>query len=406
MPVTRSVGATLSVASGIISGEGVVQIDAQMKPLQGEVAPLVNYFGYGPALKVNEDWTFKWTKDEDMPIFVTLIAGMDNSQTTITAGTELSANDVALLQVGSVVHIVSAAGDEQVYVTANDGTTVTITRGYLSTSGAAHLTGDIAYILLPAYVDTASFPESPRSVGEFATTYFQQAMFELTETDYKTMQANYLTGQQDPLAYHKMKLREWALKLLNNSIIYNLPSAPTGSVPGSFAGLDSLITTNVRAVTGNLGPSDFVDVIELLEQKDPNLSGLTIMGNRNSKRILDGITASLRPRQYTSNQTTANFNMVSSIETNQGTFPWMTVPQIKDGTIYLVRKEDVKLHPGNVTGGMGTGWVELTRDAADYNARKRAAAISWIGSLILRNEKRHGKITFTGATLGGYADVI
>ncbi len=411
MAVARSISGSggFSVASSIVSGEGVQQVDNDMKPLQGEVAPLVDWIGYGPPVKVNEDWTVKWVKDEDMPVFVTIISAIDGSQTTLTAGTELSANDARMLQVGQVIHFNSAAtNDEQIRVTANDQTTVTFTRGYAGTSAAVHAVGDIGYLLMPTYLDTDSFPESPRSRGEFATTYCSQAMYELTETDYKTMQPSLLTGQGDQLNYDMMKLRKWALKELNNQIIYGRAVAPTGSAPGNFNGLRALITTNVKAVTGNLAPGDFADTVELLEQRDPDLSDLTILGNRNSKRIFDSILVPLYPRSANGGTTVSNvnFNVAQSIELNGTVLKWMTVPQIKDGELLLVRKGDVKLHPGAIIGGMGTGWVEMTRQASDFNARKRANALSWIGTLILKNEKRHAKITFTGTTMSGYDNII
>jgi len=100
------------------------QVDmSEIKPLMGIVAPLVDKVGYGSPVKTGSDYKFEWPKDEVMDAQVTLTDGISDSDTTMVAATDLTANDVNKLQVGQVIQF----ENEQIRVTINDGTTVTFT---------------------------------------------------------------------------------------------------------------------------------------------------------------------------------------------------------------------------------------------------------------------------------------
>jgi hypothetical protein len=55
---------------------------------------------------------------------------------------------------------------------------------------------------------------------------------------------------------------------------------------------------------------------------------------------------------------------------------------------------------------MGTGWVEMHRGAPEYNARREADALSWIGTAMLGNEKAHFKLTGIDPTVTSYSNAI
>jgi hypothetical protein len=392
----------LNSSSSIVSGSVVRQLDSAFEALKGEDAPLVDLFMSGEALKVNTDWTVQWIKDELLPRTVTLASAWTTGDTVLT----MSATDVNSVQVGQLIQF--NANDEQIRVTANDGTTVTVTRAYGSTTATNIASGSTGILLLPAFADGSTFPESPKTQGEVATNYCIQALFELSETDLKTAQVNYLTKQGNELDYQFANVMRWAKQLLNNHIIYGRSVTPASGGFSSFAGLRAQISTNVTTVTGLLTPTNIVDTLELVAAQTgvSNMGDLVFMMTRSDKRIFDGIMSAFFDRTAQPNDSpTVSLNVIESFRSNIGTYNTMMVPQLKNGEILVVNKGDVSLNPIAVE-GMGSGWVEFERDASIINARKRQRALSWIGTLKVGNEKRHAKITGFTSTVASYPSAI
>lgn len=388
----------LNTTSGIVTGQGVRQMNEQMSALKGEVAPLVTWIGEGAPVHVGSDWKYEWMIGSARPLTITLTSALTTGDTTLT----MSTTDINSVQVGQIIHLID--NEEQVRVTVNTGSAVTITRAYGGTTATNVADATIGHLLLPAMADSDDFPESPKSSDEFTSNYAIQAMFELTETDYRTGQISYLTGREDELDFQYMELMKWAKRLLSNNILYGKSVTPASGGFGNFNGLRSLITTNAVTVTGQISPSDILDALELIYSKD-NAEGndlpITFLMNRNAKRIFNGIMSAFFNRTASVSEKSVNLNVIDRIETDLGTFETMIVPQLKTSEILLVRKDDVSLRPIAVK-GMGTGWVEFERDAAHINARKRQKALSWIGTLELLNEKRHGKITGFDTVISEY----
>lgn len=390
----------LNTTSGIVTGQGVRQLNEQVRALKGEYAPLLEWILEGEAVNVGSDWKYEWMKDSEVPRYITLTSALTTGDTTLT----MSTTDVNSVQVGMIIHLID--NDEQVRVTANNGTAVTITRAYGGSTATNVTSGTIGHMLLPAMADTDDFPESPKSSGEFTYNYGIQAMFELTESDYRTAQVSYLAGREDELSFQYTRLMKWAKQLLNNHIIYGRAVTPASGGYGSFDGLRTLITTNSTPITGQLTPTDIVDTLELIMTLDNAADvGVTFLMNRTAKRIFDGIMNAFFEREAVPGEKSVNLNVINRFECNLGTYETMIVPQLKSSEILVVRRDDVKVHPIKVQ-GMGTGWVEFERDPVHINARKRQRALSWIGTLCLYNEKRHAKITGFDTTVSEYTGAV
>ena len=413
MASTTTIG-EVKVGTSIVTGEFVQSIDEEMNELPGEISPLVTYFGYSSPVTLDEQWRHQWVRNERMDARFSITSNMTNSVTALTIGTYMSAADAALLQVGAVFIILPQFGsgqtEEHVRVTANDGTTVTVVRDYdnkNSGTGYAHTSGDQCYILLPSYLDTDSFPESPRRKGEFVFNYAIQAMWEWSMTDYATARQSYLQDKQAQLMRDVKNGRELALKQLNNAIIYGVKRQPTGTVQPYFDGLRSLITTNVRTVTNNvLTPTDIEEVLDDIKGKDATVNGLTMMGTRNSRRILNAVLRGYYNMELAPDAKTAPLNSITAMQTDLGLVEFMEVPQVPEGELILIsNKSDVQLCPVKVD-GLGTGWVDFTRGAKETNSRKEQHALSWIGTLKIGHEQRHARIKGFSPTVSAYGGSV
>lgn len=394
----------LNTSTGIVSGSIVRQLDEQFKALEGEVAPLLDWIGdgSGQGVKLNNDWTVQWIKDELLPRTITATATLTTGDVVLT----MSSTDVNSVQVGQIIQF--NAADQQVRVTANDGTTVTVTRAFGGTTADTITSGDVGILLLPGFKAEDTFVESPKTLGEVASNYCIQAMFELSETDLKTAQVNYMTKKGNELDYQFVNVMRWAKQLLNNHIIYGRSATPGSNAVGSFAGLRQQISTNVTTVSGLLTPTNIVDTLELIAKKTgtDNMGQLTFLMHRDDKRIFDGIMSAFFERETLPNDSpTVNLNTVESFRCNLGTYSTMMVPQLKAGEILVVNKGDIEMHPIAVE-GMGQGWVEFERDASIINARKRQRALSWIGTMIVHNEARHAKITGFTSSVSAYPNAV
>lgn len=405
---------TIKVGSSVVTGEFVRSLDEEMNELDGEISPLVTYFGYADAVMLDEELKYQWMRDEKMDAAFQLTGTLAAAATTITAGTGISTADAALLQDGAVFIVLPQAGsgqtEEIIRVTSTSGTTVTISRDFGNKNagtGYDHASGDQCYLLLPAYLDTSTFPESPRRKGEFVYNYAIQSMWSWSMTDFATARQSYLQNKQEQLARDTTRGREFALKQLNNQLIYGVKRLMTSSVQGSFSGLRDQITTNVRTCpSGYLTPTDIEEVFDDIKSKDPSVNKLTVMGTRNARRILNATLRSYYNMQLAPDAKTAPLNSLTAMSTDLGVVEFMEVPQVPEGELILIsNKSDVKIHPVKVE-GMGTGWVEFNLDARFSNARDRENALSWIGTLALGHEKRHARIKGFSAVVGQYAGAV
>jgi hypothetical protein len=153
-----------------------------------------------------------------------------------------------------------------------------------------------------------------------------------------------------------------------------------------------------------LTATDLVDTVELINAHDPGNQEWTVMGNRKAKRIWNAVLNQYFDRRGEPNTTSVGVKMDSFI-TDYGTFHFMVVPSLKDDDLFIVKKEDFKIKPLDMQSGVGNGWVEVHQDAKVLGARLEAHSYSFMGFLVLGDERKHGKIhsfTTTAANYSGY----
>lgn len=397
MAQTASLAAFNVASADDISGHSHRAVQEEFDILPGNDTPLVSWIGYGESIPVDESMIYKTIVANEMPATVTLTTAVVTADTTI----EMSTTDAAMLQKNQVILVDS----ELMLVTTVASTTdVTITKGFAGTTSTTHADNSIAYVLSPHFLDTDVFVEGAKIRGEFKSWYPTQIMYSWSETAMRTAVTSYLTKGQDELAFERARKMIEAQKRLEMDMLYSRAQQPTGTAIGMFGGIDQTIASNTVAAGGVLTASHLNDLAEEIQAWDNSNTDYTVVMNRTEKRIWDAVLNAFFDRRGEPMTNSVGVK-VDRFETSLGTFNTLCVPNKKSGTLYFLKKNDIKLRPLGVQGGFSPGWNELTREPAHTNALTREMKYYWLGSLVAGDERKHGSITgitTTGSSYAGY----
>ena len=374
-------------------------VQEEFAVLPGEDCPLVAHFGYGEAVIMDEAYRHQVIVDKLAPQTITMTTGIDNSTTTLT----FSTTNAILLAEGQVLLI----EDELILVATTGATTVAVERDFAGSTAAAHTTGATVHILSPLYLTDANFSDMQRNFwrGEFKNFELFHTGWQLRVADAATGVRSYLTKRQDPFSFDRPRQQVAATQQLERLMVYSKAQQMTDTQIGAPAGLDALITTNVTDCSSTvLTATDLVDTLDLINAHDPAIREWTVMGNRKAKRIWDAVLNQYFDRRGEPNTTSVGVTL-DSFHTNYGDLHFMIVPSLKDDDLFIVKKDDFKIKPLDMQTGVGNGWVEVHQDAKVLGARLEAHSYSFMGFLVLGDERKHGKIhsfTTSGSSYAGY----
>lgn len=374
-------------------------VQEEFEVLPGEDCPLVAWFGYGDAVTMDESYKHQVIVDKLAPQTVNWTTGTDSSETALT----FSTTNAILMALGQTLLI----DDELMLVTTTGATTVGVERDFAGTTGAAHTTGATVHILSPLYLTDANFSDMQRNFwrGEFKSFELFHTGWSLRQSDAATGVRSYLTKRQDPFSFDRPRQQTAATQQLERLMLYSRAQAMTDTVVGSPAGLDALITTNVTDCGSTvLTATDLVDTIDLINAHNPRIREWTVLGNRKGKRIFDAVLNQYFDRRGEPNTNSVGVT-VDSFHTNYGDLHYMIVPSMKDDDLFIVEKSDFKIKPLDMQTGVGNGWVEVHQDAKVLGARLEAHSYSFMGFLVLGDERKHGKIhsfTTTGSSYSSF----
>ncbi|MDQ3275461.1 MAG: DUF5309 domain-containing protein [Actinomycetota bacterium] len=375
-----------------------LSVQEQFETLPGNKHPFISSIKAGPAVTLNESMQIQVIRNKSFPLTITLTAALaDGTGTTITA----SATDIQILQEGQTLII----DDEVVRVTATGtGTTTTISRGFGGSTGAAHANGTVVQIASPLYDDDNVFVLSPFYRGEMASFNMFRTQYAWQQTSTSTAVRSYLTKGKNDLDYEWADKAHRAMSQLEYLALYGKSQQMAAGQPGSPDGIYRLITSNVNNVGGLLSATEIVDTLEMVAAWDEGRTKFTLLGNQNSKRLIDGVLREHFTVQGTPETTSVGVT-IDSFRTSHGTIDFMTDRMIRDGELYILDMNDIKLHPLAITDGTGQGWVEFTRGPAEMDYRATKKVYEYQGVLVMGDERRHALIkgfTTTGSSYGNY----
>ncbi|MCZ7598360.1 MAG: hypothetical protein M5U09_12470 [Gammaproteobacteria bacterium] len=400
---SKTTNAALNIASaGLVTDGEHRSVDSTFRLLPGNAAPTVGLIGYGESVALDDGKKFQKVVGRQLQQTITLTAQLPN---TTTSGVTLTASstDIAALQKGQTLLI----EDEIVRVTtAGTSTTAGINRAFAGSTIDTHVTSTVARIMSPAYLDTDTFVQSAAIRGEFKDFYPTQIMYSYEVSAMRTGQRSYLTNGATEFAFDTQNHMQVALNQLEMSMWYAKAQAPASSAPGSFDGISRLISSNEVVASAVFTGKLLNDLAEEILAWDNTNTTLTVAGNRNMKRIWDAVLKAEFSRQGTPDYVGPVKVRVDRFETSLATFEYLTIPNLKDGELYIIDAADFKLQPVAVTDGFVVGWGEVNRDPAHTNALTRTKGYYWIGTLTVGDERRHGKMTSITTTPGSYSGYL
>jgi len=189
----------------------------------------------------------EWMEDDMSPRSGTINEALDNSET----GVDLASGEGDYLKEGDVILIDS----EQMYVSAVSSDTLTVTRGWGSTSAATHNTSTAWELVTTARLEGADYDTGHTTTISLPYNHTQILSEAVKVTGSEEVNNEY--GISDQMAYHIAKLigggegigtRGKAGKLailLQKTFYHGQRNAGTSSTSRSMGGFNTYVTTNV-----------------------------------------------------------------------------------------------------------------------------------------------------------------
>lgn len=206
---------------------------------------------------------YEWLEDTYNATTETLASGLSSGTTTTTC----TITTAALHQPGDVWLI----DDEQVWTSAVSGTTLTITRGWGSTTAATHADASTMTLVSRARIDGDDADNSPDTEVTSGYNYTQilQRTIEVTRTKEKL--AEY--GVDSWVERMIDKRMDELLMLLNKIPFYGKRYEGTASAARYCGGFRTFITDNLTTVAGALEKSDIDTMLKDIydDGGDPDL---------------------------------------------------------------------------------------------------------------------------------------
>jgi hypothetical protein len=344
-------------------------------------APLLNILGFGPENVrkfelVNFPSTkIEWIEDTMSPYTTTMDeSGFDDSETDLT----VAAGTGAYFRQGDIISVES----EYMLVSAVSTDTLTIVRGYGSTTAAAHTTGNTVTLL------TRAMPEGANATTGHSTTTTQpynysQIISEAAQAT-KTAIAIKKYGVEDEMDYQVGKLfanSGQAGKLaqfLQRTFYYGKRVQRTASAYGSMGGFGAFVTTNVaNLASASLQRSDIHTKIRQIRDAG-GMCTHVITGSWGLEKINGMYEGMIR----TTRDETRGGSEITMIKTPHGevevVYDWMAPA----GYMYFINAEKV-------------GWLPVRPFEAGKIAEQGDYYLTDVVgeyTLAIANEKSHGLI--------------
>lgn len=292
----------------------------------------------------------------------TIAEDLDNSETA------LDVTHGSYFQVWDLVKV----GSEVMLVTAINTNTLTVTRGWGSTSNGTATNGDPIYILGPAVPEGVDAPDSPVTRGIVNYTGPQILEYTWKLTNRAKVTPNYEIKTDQFKAELKRKMEE-AAQDLNDLLLNGIYNAGdgTGTNPSTMGGLREATTTNVNNISS--GPLELNDILTTLQTVNADVGddmGRTLMGGYYVKRI---INSWFQPSRRTSGSD-AKMNLTwDSFDTDFGPIKFIPNYKCASNELFLCNESDWGLY--NYEGGQWStgmyatqGWYDKGFLRGDFGA--------------------------------------
>lgn len=345
--------------------ESVVDEFLLLDPYQ---TPMVSLIGYGEPIY---NTSHEWVEDEMFPMTAKLGADITNVATSLTVS---SAEPFRINQLIKIE-------DEILLITNIAGTTLTVTRGYASTTAAAHtVAASIVEVLFNQGVEGADARENRYKARVPKSNYSQ--IFDETIKISGTVQEVMQHGVSDEYEKEKLK-KQLELALQLEKAIINGVKYTNGDIR-MMGGIRQFIQSNLIAVGGALELDKINDGAQKIYEAGGFKTGgryvLTVGAKQ--KRALSKITQS--QERYT-REDTGRGSVAEKVLTDFGEFPILLNPNLKPDELLIVDANRIAIRPL----GKRSWFHKFLGDKGDYIQGQIVGEYT----LEFMQEKAHARLT-------------
>jgi hypothetical protein len=280
---------------------------------------------------------FEWQED-------TLFALTDavSTTTTMTDGAAtaitLSGDNAFNFQVGDILQIES----EQVRVTAvGSDDALTISRGWSSTSGAAHAAAKTVRKVGHAFLENTDSVVAGSTVHSFLYNYAQ-----IYDVAYQVSHRAQQVGEfnvTDRLDFEAEKALKHAMLILELSAFYGKRTVNTSTIPSALGGLEVHITNNTDATSEAITEKKINDLLALIfdDVGHENMASWIVTGQWQKRKIAD----LYRPMARMDRATRTGGVVVDVVDTVFGEIDVSMVFNCPTDRAYFLNPSFIKYHP-------------------------------------------------------------
>lgn len=208
---------------------------------------ILSYFGMSSLDKPATETEHKWMEDSLRPLTSTitnnpLAAGGTSITVATGTGTYFRANDLVKIE-DELIRITAVSADTLTTVAASNG------RGFGGSTDAAHVQNSVIEIYSVALVEGDPTPGVARSTVKTSVSNYTQIFEDVVQVS-STLEAVEQWAPGSEYARQLSKTMKSLMIVIDKTLIYGKPSAPTATVPGAMGGLRHFITTNVTDANG------------------------------------------------------------------------------------------------------------------------------------------------------------
>lgn len=287
--------------------------------------------------------------------------------------------------------------DEIMLVTAISSNTLTVTRGWGSTTGASHADASVIKILGPAVPEGVDAPNSPVTRGELFYTFPQIFEYTWQNTHRSRVTPNYEIKSDQFKEELSRKMKE-AGEDLDTLLLDGVKNEGDGggTNPSTMGGLREATTANVTDMNG--APLELQDLLEEMQDVAYDVGtgemGKVLMGNHLVKRIFNSW---FQPSRRTGKSDKSLSLVWDEVETDFGNIRFVINYKMPDNELFLWKPEDAKYHPykgGDWSNGLYStqGWYDRGFLRGDFGA-------------IFQGDRRRLRIHDFSVTLTDYPNI-
>lgn len=379
----------------------IVDVSNWSEALEPRKTPLLTMIGMGEALEHRPTY---WGQSQRVALETSLLSSMTNVATTsaLATGTGVLTQKWTVAEIVDYMSGSTTVLDQstrEIVVRTDDAATdsITVVRAQGGTSAVAHAAGAKVFIIGTAEPENNNHSLSPISRGFRVYNYFQRFQGGVSADK---------AAQNTPTWEHKTNpmledFREEQIRLkvlLEQAVLRGGRQAGDVAtpLPALMGGIDTYLTTNVTNLAfARLTPRVLeAELRDLAKQTDGGPEGLMLLMSYDTAAIWDML---IDPIRMAKSDDTMLTMYTEKVKFRFGTFDIATSHNVRNGVIYGIRKENLKVHPYK-----GLNWHVGKKDGAVHAVDRDEMYLSGDFTLVVKKEASMFKLHSFAEDLTSY----